>query len=278
MKLGFSKPQALTENEINTIINRFAYSAKLAKECGFTGVQIHGAHGYLINQFLSPLHNKRVDQWGGSARNRMRFVLEVYRAIRKEVGSDYPIAIKLNSTDAQTGGYTEEDAIIVAKKLDQEGIDFIEVSGGNYESQAMMGSDESIKQGGGYFVNFSEKLKCAVNTPVMVTGGLRKPELMNELLKERKCDLIGMGRPFALLPDIPNKILSNEIKEVIETPYIKTGIALLDKIMLINITWYEQQLRLLGKGYPSQPKMSPWLSILHTISAMGIKALLPRRS
>ena len=126
----FKTPTPLTENEIWDIIKRFGVTAKIMKEAGFTGCQIHGAHGYLVSQFLSPNSNIRTDQWGGSLSNRARFVLEVYREIRRQVGSDYPIAIKINSADFQRGGFTEEESMDVIRLLDAEGIDLIEISGG----------------------------------------------------------------------------------------------------------------------------------------------------
>lgn len=278
MRMGFNKPKALTGSEIEQIIECFATSAKLAKECGFDGVQIHGAHGYLVNQFLSPLQNQRSDQWGGELNNRMRFVLAVYQAIRQAVGKDFPVAIKLNCTDAQAGGYCEEDALQVAQALDNAGIDMIEISGGNYETQAMVGSAQSVKAGSGYFADFAKRLKSAVSAPVMVTGGMRNPGRMKQAILAQDYDFVGMGRPLALDPDLPNKILRQQQTELIETPYIKTRVAWLDKLLLINITWYEQQLKLLAMGKDSQPKLSPWRSMLNTSLALGYKALLPRRS
>ncbi len=117
LEYAFNKPRALTEAEILDIIQKFATGARLAKETGFAGVQIHGAHGYLVSQFLSPRHNQRTDQWGGTAENRRRFVLEVYRAIRDTVGADFPVGIKLNSADFMKGGFTEEESMDVVKAL-----------------------------------------------------------------------------------------------------------------------------------------------------------------
>ena len=140
LKSAFKTPRALTEEEIRDIIKRFATSAAIAKKAGFTGVQIHGAHGYLVSQFLSGHHNQRTDQWGGSLENRMRFPLEIYRAIRKAVGDEYPVSIKLNSADFQRGGFTEEESMTVAQTLAEEGLDLLEISGGNYENPAMAGA------------------------------------------------------------------------------------------------------------------------------------------
>ena len=125
----FNHPRALKHDEILGIIKRFGNTAYIAKKAGFTGVQIHAAHGYLINQFLSPYHNKRNDAWGGSLENRMRFLMEVYHEIRRRTGEKFPIAVKLNSADFQRGGFTEEDSMKVLKAIDKAGIDLIEISG-----------------------------------------------------------------------------------------------------------------------------------------------------
>ena len=140
MSALFKQPKVLTEPEIFDIIERFGNTAAILKEAGFTGVQIHGAHGYLISQFLSPLTNQRKDQWGGSLENRATFVLEVYRNIRTKVGDKFPVGIKINSADFQRGGFTEEESMEVVRLLDAEGIDLIEISGGTYERPAMTGA------------------------------------------------------------------------------------------------------------------------------------------
>jgi len=135
----FNTPRAMTEAEIHGVIERFAYAAGVAKEAGFGGVQVHGAHGYLVSQFLSAHHNVRTDGWGGSPENRRRFAVEVYRAIRARVGAAFPVGIKLNSADFQRGGFTEDESMAVVDALAAEGVDLIEVSGGTYEAPAMTG-------------------------------------------------------------------------------------------------------------------------------------------
>ena len=127
MQSFFATPRALTETEILDIIERFGRSAAVVKKAGFTGVQIHGAHGYLVSQFLSPHHNVRQDKWGGSLENRMRFVLAVYDKIRENVGPDFPVSIKLNSADFQRGGFAEDESVVVMQTLAEKGIDLIEV-------------------------------------------------------------------------------------------------------------------------------------------------------
>ena len=148
MQSFFDTPRAFEAKEIDDVILRFGRSAGLVKEAGFSGVQIHGAHGYLVSQFLSPHTNQRTDKWGGSAEHRREFVLAVYREIRRQVGDDFPIGIKLNSADFQKGGFTEEESLEVIKQLEKEGIDHVEISGGTYEQPSMSGKDirDSTKQ------------------------------------------------------------------------------------------------------------------------------------
>lgn len=154
MSVLFKKPVALSELEILDLIERFGNTAAILKDAGFTGVQIHGAHGYLISQFLSPLTNHRKDQWGGSLENRTRFVIEVYRNMRKKLGNQFPIGIKINSADFQRGGFTEEESMQVVQLLDAEGVDLIEVSGGTYERPAMTGAYLKKKYRGARIVFF----------------------------------------------------------------------------------------------------------------------------
>ena len=144
---GFiNPPRELSADEINGLIQQFVQTAKIAEQAGFSGVQIHAAHGYLISQFLSPHHNRRQDQWGGSLENRMRFLLETYTAIRAAVGKDFLVGVKLNSADFQKGGFDESESVQVVQKLSEMGIDFIEVSGGNYESPQMLAAKDSTRK------------------------------------------------------------------------------------------------------------------------------------
>ncbi|MEP5263481.1 MAG: NADH:flavin oxidoreductase, partial [Nitratireductor sp.] len=135
----FGKPRALTDTEIEDVIRRFAHTATIARDTGFTGVQIHGAHGYLVSEFLSPDVNTRTDEWGGSLENRARLLLETVRAVRRAVGDDFPVSVKLNSADFQRGGFSHEDAVRVAAWLDAEKLDLLEVSGGTYEQPRLVG-------------------------------------------------------------------------------------------------------------------------------------------
>lgn len=266
----FNTPRALTEDEILDIIARFAYAAKVCKESGFTGVQIHGAHGYLVSQFLSPTHNQRTDRWGGSLENRMRFVKEVYLAIRKEVGNSFPVSIKLNSADFQKGGFTQEDSMEVIKQLSALGMDLIEISGGTYEAPAMMGAKqkESTQQREAYFLTYCEEVRKLIHSPLMLTGGFRSAQGMNAALESGACDVIGIARSLAIQPDFPNQLLSGAAVRSQVKP-LTTGWKFLDKTFPLEIIWYTKQLHRMGVGLEPQPKSSPILSVLEMLFQLG---------
>jgi 2,4-dienoyl-CoA reductase-like NADH-dependent reductase (Old Yellow Enzyme family) len=274
----FASPRELKENEIIDIIDRFATAAHISKKAGFTGIQIHGAHGYLVNQFLSPQHNQRQDQWGGSLHNRMRFVIEIYQAIREKVGSSFPIGIKLNSADFMKGGFSEEDSIEVIRTLSELGIDQIEISGGSYESPNFTGTNvkaSTIKREA-YFLEFAENAKKVTDTPIAVTGGFRTSEGMKRAVESGWTDMVGIARPLAVEPDIPNRILSGE---TYQSPLrlIRTGIGVLDRIALLEITWYEQQMERLSKGQKTKPNYPALLSLLKTMQKTGFEVFQKRR-
>lgn len=218
---GHGAPREASEAEILDLIGRFAHAATIARETGFTGVQIHGAHGYLISQFLSPLANRRTDAWGGSLENRARFVLEIARAVRAAVGADFPVGLKLNSSDFQQGGFTHEDAIAVVRLLDDAGIDLLELSGGNYEQPAMIGLGErdsagapvreSTRRREAYFIEYAAAIRPVARMPLMVTGGFRGARAMAGALNSGAVDVIGLGRPMCVETDLPRRLLSGAI-------------------------------------------------------------------
>ena len=250
-------PIALNESQILAIIESFGNTAIILKDAGFTGVQIHGAHGYLVSQFLSPYTNIRSDKWGGSLENRARFVIEVYRKIRSKVGSSFPIGIKLNSADFQKGGFSEEESIEVVKILSKEGIDLIEISGGTYEAPAMMGKRKKstiIREV--YFMDYIEKARKVTTTPLMLTGGFRTASVMKDSIASNQLDIVGIARPFAVYPNIGNEIF-NESRINFNTKIKKTGVKGIDRAM--NIIWYESQIKRLGKGKVPKPDLNPWL-------------------
>jgi 2,4-dienoyl-CoA reductase-like NADH-dependent reductase (Old Yellow Enzyme family) len=253
-------PEALTEEEILEIINAFGNTSLILKEAGFSGVQIHGAHGYLVSQFLSPDANVREDKWGGSLENRSRFVVEVYRKIRSLVGSDFPIGIKLNSADFQKGGFSEEESMEVVKILSKEGIDLIEISGGTYEAPAMMGKRrESTVKREVYFMDYIEKARKITDTPLMLTGGFRTASVMRDAVAGNQLDVVGIARPFTIYPNIGNEIIDNT-RSIFPTDTTKTGVKGIDGFM--NIIWYEAQIKRIGKGKAPDPKLSAWAVFL----------------
>lgn len=255
MAAFFDTPREASADEIRDIIRRFGRSAAICKKAGFSGVQIHGAHGYLVSQFLSPHHNQRTDHWGGSADNRRRFVMAVYAEIRKQVGPDFPVGIKLNSADFQRGGFTEEESIATIQALADAGIDLIEISGGTYEAPAMSGAFQKPQKATtvareAYFLEFAEKVRSAVRVPLMVTGGFRTAEGMNAALRSGALDLVGVARLLAIDPDAPAALLQGR-----DSPYqvrpITTGIKPVDRMGIMEILWYTLQLgRIADGGYP----------------------------
>ena len=210
---GYGKPRAADEKDICDTINNFAHSSALAKEAGFDGVEIHSAHGYLLSSSLSPKINTRDDQWGGSLENRARLLLSVVRAVRAAVGEKFIVAVKLNSSDFQKGGFSHEDSIAVAKMLAKENIDFLEISGGNFETPVAYQhtSKETGQTREAYFLEYARDIKAALDIPVMVTGGFRSAAVMNNALDKGDADLIGMGRPFIVDPMFPKKLLDGKI-------------------------------------------------------------------
>ncbi|MCB0506700.1 MAG: NADH:flavin oxidoreductase/NADH oxidase family protein [Chitinophagales bacterium] len=259
----FDTPRALREDEILDLIERYGKTASIIKKAGFTGVQIHGAHGYLVSQFLSPHHNIRTDKWGGNPENRRRFVLEVYQSIRKNVGDNFPISIKLNSADFQRGGFTEEESLDTIKALADAGLDLIEISGGTYEAPVMTGitQKESTKQREAYFLDFAEKARKICTAPLAVTGGFRTVDGMAKAISSGAVDFVGLARILAIEADAPNRLLSG--KNPIHTVKpIKTGISLIDNMGLMEVSWYSMQLKRIGKGETSKPNEPALVALL----------------
>jgi len=224
VKLGlpggqFGEPVAMTSVEIEEIIVRFGICAAAVKEAGFTGVQIHAAHGYLLSQFLSPRSNLRTDEYGGDLANRARVLLAVVASVRAAVGPDFPVAVKLNSADFQKGGFAFEESLQVAQWLQEASIDLIEISGGTYEQPKLLGlsgMEEEEKQNvaestlmrEAYFVDFAVAMGEKVNVPLMVTGGFRQRAAMEQALQSGSADVIGLGRPMCVMTDAPNQLIN----------------------------------------------------------------------
>lgn len=218
----YGTPRALRSEEVEDVVRRFAFVAEVSAEAGFTGVQIHAAHGYLISEFLSPLTNRRGDDWGGSLENRARLLLEAVAATRRAVGAGFPISVKLNSADFQKGGFTHEDCLKVVEWLGAAGIDLLEISGGNYEQPSMMGVRpreavaenqvaESTRAREAFFLDYAASMRAVSTVPLMVTGGFRTREGMETALADGDLDIIGLGRPLCVDTDFPARLLDGRV-------------------------------------------------------------------
>ncbi|MDH3482336.1 MAG: NADH:flavin oxidoreductase/NADH oxidase family protein [Gammaproteobacteria bacterium] len=280
----FGKPRALSGDEIRDVIKRFASAAGVAKQTGFTGVQVHGAHGYLLSEFLSPRVNVRNDEWGGSVENRARLLLETVRAVRAAVGADFPVTVKLNSADFQKGGFSFDDCLHVIEMLNEEGLDLLEISGGNYEQPKLMGIDglepvfeekvqESTRAREAYFFDYAVAASQVATMPLMVTGGFRSAVGMNEALSGGDVDMIGLARPLCVDPNFPTRIMSGELEEA---PSVEAGLRIGPGILGPNssiaiikamnafarIGWYYEQIYRLADGLEPDLSMSALQALL----------------
>ncbi|RJS46568.1 NADH:flavin oxidoreductase/NADH oxidase family protein [Nocardioides cavernaquae] len=271
----FAEPRELTHDEIEDIIRRFATTAGVLVRAGFDGVQIHGAHGYLVSQFLSPLANHRTDAWGGTPEKRRRFVIEIVRAIRAEIGPDAALAIKLNSADFQRGGFSEDESLEVVRALAAEGIDLLEISGGTYSSAAMLGVDPSLKESTrrreAYFLDYAERVRAELpDLPLMLTGGFRSVESMNDAIASGAVDLVGLGRPLAVEPDVPGQLLDGTITRSTVTPK-RSGIKVIDN--LTELTAYTVQMWRMADGREPAPRRHPAINVVQYLVRNGIDSV-----
>jgi 2,4-dienoyl-CoA reductase-like NADH-dependent reductase (Old Yellow Enzyme family) len=246
---GYGQPAAATEDELAAIIGKFARSARCAQDAGFDGVEIHAAHGYLLSSALSPRINTRQDRWGGSLEGRTRLVLEAVRATRAAIDRQFILAVKLNSSDFQKGGFDENDSVQVALMLESEGVDFIEISGGNFEQptayqHSSKRSSTQIREA--YFLEYAAAIKAVLKIPLMVTGGFRSSRVMNEALAGGQTDLIGMGRPFISDAGFAAKLLSGAIDQA---PTVEQDFPPADTLPRgAVLNWFCTQLALAGES------------------------------
>ncbi|MFT6099587.1 MAG: 2,4-dienoyl-CoA reductase-like NADH-dependent reductase (Old Yellow Enzyme family) [Arenicella sp.] len=288
VKLGlpggqFGEPVAMTQADIDTVIEGFVRCARVVKRAGFTGVQVHAAHGYLISQFLSPRSNQRSDSYGGSLENRASLLLEVVAQVRAEVGAEFPVAVKLNSADFQKGGFAFEDSIRVAKWLQQAGVDLIEISGGTYEQPKLLGVEgieaaepqnvaESSLMREAYFVDFALAMQSEVSIPLMVTGGFRQRKVMQDALDGGAADIIGLGRPMCVDTDAPNQLLSGiaELQRYENTVQLLPNWAsFIQKVSLIRAVasfaiqyWYYAQLLSIARTEQANRSLSVFSAVI----------------
>ena len=221
---NYASPRALREDEILDFIARYARVAAVARETGFTGVQIHAAHGYLLSSFLSPVTNRRTDAWGGALENRARMLIETIRATRKAVGRDFPVALKLNSDDFRKGGFSHAECLQLVRWLNDESLDLLELSGGTYEQPRLLGFSgkaadatpqrASTKQREAYFLDYAAEVRKLATMPLMVTGGFRTRAGIEEALDSGAVDIVGLARPLCGEPDLPKRMLAREIDEL----------------------------------------------------------------
>lgn len=282
VKLGlpggqFGEPVAMSEADIEAVIAGFARCARVLKNAGFTGIQLHAAHGYLLSQFLSPRSNQREDQWGGSLENRARALLESVRAVRDTVGPSFPVGVKLNSADFQRGGFDFEESLQVAKWLEAESVDLLEISGGTYEQPRLLNvdgiepvEDQSVKASTkareAYFVDFAQAMRKEITMPLMVTGGLRRLDAMEDALASGSADVVGIGRPLCGMPKAMNELLAGtaelprfENQLSLLPPWLKflEGINLFKTVgTFATQYWYYEQISILGHTGAIDPQLS----------------------
>jgi 2,4-dienoyl-CoA reductase-like NADH-dependent reductase (Old Yellow Enzyme family) len=261
----FPVPRALDEAGIAGIVARFVTTAGLAEAAGFSGVQIHAAHGYLISQFLSPLTNRRTDAWGGELHNRARLLLDVVKAVRNAVSPGFGVGVKLNSADFQKGGFEASDAAQVVRWLNELPVDLVELSGGSYESPAMQGTPQagSTAVREAYFLDFARDISAVARMPVMVTGGIRRRAIAEQALRPSEgkpgVAMVGIASAMAFEPKLPKRWKDGEALDI-DIPSVgwrNKAYASLAKMAVVKL-----QLRRLGNGKQPKPDASPLLALI----------------
>ena len=260
----FTTSRALESNEIEKLIERFADTAVAAEQAGFDGVQVHAAHGYLIAQFLSPLTNLRDDQWGGPLENRARFLLEIIRAVKERTSDSFGVAVKLNSADFQKGGFDVDDATQVVQWLNEYNLDFVEISGGSYESAAMAGAAQDDNPSSTmlreiYFIEFAEKIQSVANMPLMVTGGITQLETAEKAMASGAVEIVGIARAFGFNPHIAND-WSKRSNTTVKLPEVKSENKVFRTLAGMSMT--KLNLYAMGNGRKPKKTMNPLLSVI----------------
>ena len=208
----FAVPRAMDRDDIAEWIEKYALTAMRAKKVGYDMVEVHGAHGYLINQFISPFMNKRTDEYGGSLENRMRFPLEIISAVRDLVGRDYPIGFRISADEFVPGGISLKESAVIAGMLEAAGIDYISVTAGVYESSEKMMCTMRVAEG--WRQPLWTEIHKAVKIPVIAGGSLRHPDRCEKVLKDNEADFIGLARPLYADPEWPIKAQEGRAKEI----------------------------------------------------------------
>jgi 2,4-dienoyl-CoA reductase-like NADH-dependent reductase (Old Yellow Enzyme family) len=256
----FAQPQAMSTANIEEVIQRFADTAYAAEQAGFNGAQIHSAHGYLLSQFLSPLTNRRDDEWGGSLANRARLLLAVVRAVRERVSAQFSVAVKLNSADFQRGGFSEDDARQVVLLLNELPVDLIELSGGSYESPAMQGrtADGRTLAREAYFLEFAQALAAVAHMPVMTTGGIARREIAEQVLASGVA-VVGIATALSVAPDLPQQWRAGQTPTATAQP-----VNWKDKTLgsIASMALVRRRLRVLAAGGSSAGTLNPLYTLL----------------
>lgn len=260
MSRHFNTPQAMTQAVIEDVIQRFARTAQLGEQAGFTGVEIHAAHGYLLSQFLSPLSNQRTDAWGGPLEHRARLLIEIVKAVRAVVSPGFAVAVKLNSADFQRGGFSADDARQVVKMLNELAVDLVELSGGSYEAPAMQGEarDGRTLAREAYFVEFARDIRAMAKMPVMVTGGIRRRPVAEQVVTSG-VDMVGIGTALAVDPNLPRDWRAGKDSAPALLPISWKNKPLAS---LANMAAVKFQLRKLSRGKATDPRVSPLRALI----------------
>ena len=216
-RASFNGCRAMTYDDIDRVVDAFRRAARRAQDAGFDGIQIHGAHGYLFSEFLSPFYNKRTDAYGGCIKNRARIVVDAYNAVRNEVGADYPIMIKMNVTDFLEDGLSTDEALEAASVYAAAGIDAIELSGGTGWGLRILGDPNrsairTVKDEA-YYREIAQILKHIVQTPIILTGGIKSYDVAAQIIRDNIADYIGLCRPLIREPDLVNRWKSGDTKK-----------------------------------------------------------------
>ena len=242
-------------DEVQELPDMYARTALHAKTAGFSGVHLHAGHGFLLNQFLSPLFNHRNDGYGGSIEARCRIVLEVIAEVRRAVGPSFPVGIRINSTDKLEGGLTNADALEVVRLLDETSIDLIDISGGTYFPGAKA-SSEGKSDGGPYFLEFARRAKEVTQVPLMLTGGFERREQAVDAVASGAVDMVGLGRAMVLNPRLANVWLTEEGGDpefpIFESPP-RGGVT----------AWYTMRITALGEDSEDKFHVGPSFCITH---------------
>ncbi|MGW6274774.1 NADH:flavin oxidoreductase/NADH oxidase family protein [Streptomyces sp. NPDC055060] len=256
----FGRPRAMTPAQIDATVTRFAVTAHRAEKAGFDGVEIHAAHGYLLSQFLSPLVNRRSDQWGGSLENRARMLLDVVRAVRAAVSPSFAVAVKLNSADFQRGGFDADDARQVIAMLEPLGVDLVELSGGSYESPAMTGraADARTQAREAYFLDLARDLVGTSALPLMLTGGITRRATAERVL-DSGVAVVGMGTALAVTPDLPDRWKTHREAHRQMTPVTWSDKALASAAGMARV---RHQMARVARGSAPRPRVHPVYTLL----------------